>query len=525
MRQPIAHGSRVIGLVRARCRVVPGLVGVVPRVVAVLDRAPPVLGFGAGWRTGRACRHRARVARPGRRHRGRRSKYHCSLIGSTLPRPVAPDCRRRRLAIRCADAVDRAHRPTRGGRRRDGAGRRRSCGVRHRSVARRAGRGRRRRGEEGLRPRSRVTPVLEPSADRQVHRCARIAVRVAADAAGCTSNRRRSSGRRSRSSASRCGGSAASTLRSSTISCGSAVRSTRSAIAPPSGSSAGPTARSATARSAATGSCRSTSCPIAESSLSRLLRQIELDEGAEITLRTSVATGQITAIWSREHHKGVRGVPTDGAHRRAGLVDRTDRRRRPAGVGGLVLPIRGAGRRAARRRRRAGRARAGHRRATPSMPTAVSACSPPRRWRPPATSRSSNRRSRPASTRKHNLADRSATIVKAEVGRWRADPGRPVDVVVADPARSGLGKPGADVLTAVAAAGVRAGQLRPGVARPRRHVDGAARLRARIGRGARPVPEHAARRDGHPIHAHPDMRMSAGDCPRADILGDGRLRA
>ena len=30
-------------------------------------------------------------------------------------------------------------------------------------------------------------------------------------------------------------------------------------------------------------------------------------------------------------------------------------------------------------------------------------------------------------------------------------PARPVDVVVADPARSGLGKPGADVLTAVAA--------------------------------------------------------------------------
>ena len=52
-----------------------------------------------------------------------------------------------------------------------------------------------------------------------------------------------------------------------------------------------------------------TSCPIAESALSRLLAKIQLDDGAEVTLRTSVATGQITAIWAREHRKAVRGVP------------------------------------------------------------------------------------------------------------------------------------------------------------------------------------------------------------------------
>jgi 23S rRNA (uracil1939-C5)-methyltransferase len=38
-----------------------------------------------------------------------------------------------------------------------------------------------------------------------------------------------------------------------------------------------------------------------------------------------------------------------------------------------------------------------------------------------------------------NLADLEATVVASEVGRWR--PG-PADVVVADPARSGLGRPG-----------------------------------------------------------------------------------
>ena len=50
-----------------------------------------------------------------------------------------------------------------------------------------------------------------------------------------------------------------------------------------------------------------------------------------------------------------------------------------------------------------------------------------------------------------NLADLDAEVVASEVARWRA---RPADVVVADPSRSGLGRPG---LAAVAATG--AGRL------------------------------------------------------------------
>jgi 23S rRNA (uracil1939-C5)-methyltransferase len=43
-----------------------------------------------------------------------------------------------------------------------------------------------------------------------------------------------------------------------------------------------------------------------------------------------------------------------------------------------------------------------------------------------------------------NLADLDARIVTSEVGRWRLPPGEaPPDVVVADPARPGLGRPGA----------------------------------------------------------------------------------
>ena len=50
-----------------------------------------------------------------------------------------------------------------------------------------------------------------------------------------------------------------------------------------------------------------------------------------------------------------------------------------------------------------------------------------------------------------NLADLEARIVACEVGRWRPRDGdRPVDVVVADPARPGLGRPG---VAAVAASG------------------------------------------------------------------------
>jgi 23S rRNA (uracil1939-C5)-methyltransferase len=50
-----------------------------------------------------------------------------------------------------------------------------------------------------------------------------------------------------------------------------------------------------------------------------------------------------------------------------------------------------------------------------------------------------------------NLADLDARVVASEVGRWRPT-GRkttPVDVVVADPARSGLGKPGVATIAAL----------------------------------------------------------------------------
>ena len=45
-----------------------------------------------------------------------------------------------------------------------------------------------------------------------------------------------------------------------------------------------------------------------------------------------------------------------------------------------------------------------------------------------------------------NLHDRQAEVVRGEFGGWHAAADDPIDVVVADPARSGLGKPGVHAL-------------------------------------------------------------------------------
>ena len=48
---------------------------------------------------------------------------------------------------------------------------------------------------------------------------------------------------------------------------------------------------------------------------------------------------------------------------------------------------------------------------------------------------------------RENLSGRSYDLVRGEVGGWRAPAGLDVDVVIADPARSGLGAPGTAALT------------------------------------------------------------------------------
>jgi len=201
------------------------------------------------------------------------------------------------------------------------------------------------------------------------------------------------------------------------------------------------------------------SCPVADSTLSRLLPLIDLDEGAELTLRTSVATGAVTALWDRAHRRGVRGLPAD-VHigERAWLVER---------VAGQDLRVSApsffqSGQQAAELLvdavTRAAPELTGCRHAVDAYGGiglfAATAMSSAGHVTLVESSASACRDA------EHNLSGRlgagpaSATILRTEVGRL-APPtdatasGRPpVDVVVADPARPGLGRPGRDALAA-----------------------------------------------------------------------------
>jgi 23S rRNA (uracil1939-C5)-methyltransferase len=194
-----------------------------------------------------------------------------------------------------------------------------------------------------------------------------------------------------------------------------------------------------------------TSCPVAESKLSRLLAVIEVDEGAELTLRTSVATGAVTAIWDKRFRGSIRGLPSE-VHigERAWLTERVAGRDLRVSAGSffqsgvqaaelLVAAVRDAAPELAEARHGldayggvglfAATAMAGCERVT-VIESNASAC-------------------RDA---EHNLAGRDAHVVRAEVTGWTPPAGDgptpPVDVVVADPARPGLAKPGVAAIAA-----------------------------------------------------------------------------
>jgi len=190
-------------------------------------------------------------------------------------------------------------------------------------------------------------------------------------------------------------------------------------------------------------------CLVAHSALSDLLRDLDVAPGVELTLRTSVATGAVTARWNRRGSGMVAGLPSDvhigdraflvetvaghdlrvsaGSFFQSGLqaaelivdaVVRAAPELSDAGAGHAVDAYGGVGLFAVT-------AMAGARHVT-LLESSKSACF----------------------DADHNLAGRDATVVRGEVAAWT--PGdRPVDVVVADPARPGLGKPGVAALARV----------------------------------------------------------------------------
>lgn len=187
-------------------------------------------------------------------------------------------------------------------------------------------------------------------------------------------------------------------------------------------------------------------CLVAHPLLLPVIEAIRLTPDLEVSLRVSAATGRMTARWDRRRGE-VEGLPSDvHAGQRAYLVERVDGvdlrvsagsffQSGPAAAGLLVDAVR----RAAPELRGAAvvvdaYAGVGLFAATvaPSSAQVIAV----------ESSRSA------VADAEANLAGRDALVVRSEVGAWRPDTGTRVDVAVADPARSGLGRPGTSALVA-----------------------------------------------------------------------------
>ncbi len=185
-------------------------------------------------------------------------------------------------------------------------------------------------------------------------------------------------------------------------------------------------------------------CLIAHPTLAALLPGLRLDPGVEPTLRMSVATGDVAARWDRTVGD-VTGLPAGTLLGAAATLEEDvagHRLRISMGAFFQSGPL------------AADLLVDGVRRAAPELADArlvvdayagvgmfaVCATGSDARIIAVETSRAA------VADATHNLRDRRAEVVRGEVGGWRSTADEPVDVVVADPARSGLGKPGVNAL-------------------------------------------------------------------------------
>jgi 23S rRNA (uracil1939-C5)-methyltransferase len=191
-------------------------------------------------------------------------------------------------------------------------------------------------------------------------------------------------------------------------------------------------------------------CLIAHPALSPLLDAMRLTPELEVTLRTSVATGEITARWDRRRGDVV-GLPDTVASGADASLDEVVAGHRlrvsaasffQSGPVAAELLVTAVGR------------------AAPELATAatvvdayagiglfaVAATNPTSRVITIETSKSA------VADCRVNLAGRDAHVEQGQVGRWRAGRGVDVDVVIADPARSGLGRSGVAAIISTRAA-------------------------------------------------------------------------
>ena len=191
------------------------------------------------------------------------------------------------------------------------------------------------------------------------------------------------------------------------------------------------------------------SCDVADLVLSDLLPQLTIAPGVEVTLRTSISTGVVTARWTKPKGKSgtglVSGIPEE-VHigDRAFLTEDVDGRELRVSAGSFFQ----SGVEAAELLIDAVR------RAAPELATAshavdayggvglfaATAMADVAKVTLIESSKSS------CFDAEHNLAGRDVNVVRGEVGNWVAPEGAKIDLVVADPARPGLGKPGVNAL-------------------------------------------------------------------------------
>lgn len=190
-------------------------------------------------------------------------------------------------------------------------------------------------------------------------------------------------------------------------------------------------------------------CLVAHPILRSIVADLRLDPGVEPTVRLSVATGQIGARWDKskgEVHGLPDGVLTSGS---SVLHEDVAGRRLRVSLGSFFQ----SGPQAAEL------LVAAVRRASPELVDAdavVDAYAGVGMFALCATQRDAHviaiETSRSAVNDAHeNLDGRRGEIVRGEVGGWHAPVEPPIDVVIADPARSGLGQPGTAALVRAAA--------------------------------------------------------------------------
>jgi 23S rRNA (uracil1939-C5)-methyltransferase len=185
-------------------------------------------------------------------------------------------------------------------------------------------------------------------------------------------------------------------------------------------------------------------CLIAHPRLASVVADLRLDDGVEPTLRVSAATGQLAARWDRSKgdvHGLPGGTPVGAA---VALQEDVCGDRLQVSMGSFFQSGPGAAKALVEAVRRA----------APELTAAglvVDAYAGIGMFARCVTATETRliviETSRTAvADAFHNLSDRDAEIVRGEVGGWRPPQDVDVDVVVADPARTGLGKPGVHAL-------------------------------------------------------------------------------